>query len=214
METFYNQERSGYEEIVSYGPQWWTQYREMDAVYQFAGWTLDLMASFLERLVNNQLPAYADEGTIAMLEKLLKLEHEGEMSLEERRTMVQAYYFGSGKLSESMIKKIVRSYTGCECNVWLEDDYFHIDIILDRPFTLFGSKVFGVIGNRMPAHLQHGFLLKDRIEAFLSVGCVVKEHKKIRGTQCAEENPLLAVNWVVDENGDMLTDESGDILIE
>lgn len=214
MKTFYSQERSGYEEIVSYGPQWWTQYREMDAIYQFAGWMLDLMASSLERLVNNQFPAHADEETIIMLEKLLKLEHEGDLSLEERRTMVQTYYFGSGKLSESSIKKLVKSYTGCECNVWLEEDYFHIDIILDRPFTLFGSKIFDVIGNRMPAHLRHGFLLKDRIEAFLSVGCVIKERKKIRGMQCAEEPQLLAVNWVLDENGDMLTDERGDILIE
>ena len=31
MEIFYNQERSGYEEIVSYGPSWWTEYREMNA---------------------------------------------------------------------------------------------------------------------------------------------------------------------------------------
>ena len=29
MEIFNNQQRSGYEEIVSYGPKWWTEFREM-----------------------------------------------------------------------------------------------------------------------------------------------------------------------------------------
>ena len=27
MEVFNNQQRSGYEEIVSYGPKWWTAHR-------------------------------------------------------------------------------------------------------------------------------------------------------------------------------------------
>ena len=38
MEVFNNQQRSGYEEIVSYGPKWWAEFREMDANYRFAGW--------------------------------------------------------------------------------------------------------------------------------------------------------------------------------
>lgn len=31
MEIFYNSHSPGYEEIVSYGPKWWTEYKEMDA---------------------------------------------------------------------------------------------------------------------------------------------------------------------------------------
>ena len=45
--------RSGYEEVKSYGPSWWPEYREMNAVYKYAGWTLDLMAHFLEKLIWN-----------------------------------------------------------------------------------------------------------------------------------------------------------------
>lgn len=79
MEVFNNQQRSGYEEIVSYGPKWWTEFREMDANYRFAGWTLDLMAYWLERVVNNQFPANADERTITTIfEPALGIEPEAD----------------------------------------------------------------------------------------------------------------------------------------
>ena len=64
MNIFHNDSRSGYEEIVSYGPKWLTEYKEMDAVYQYAGWTLDLMASFLEQIIRNRFPAQAVRSNI------------------------------------------------------------------------------------------------------------------------------------------------------
>ena len=85
MEVFNNQQRSGYEEIASYGPKWWTEFREMDANYRFAGWTLDLMAYWMERVVNNQFPANADERTITtVFEPALGIEPEPDETLEER----------------------------------------------------------------------------------------------------------------------------------
>ena len=118
MEIFYNQERSGYEEIVSYGPSWWTEYREMDANYRFAGWTLDLMAHFLEQEVKNQFPSQADEKTIKMFERLLRIEYDSELTLEERRRVVSAYYSGTGHLSRSVILSLVKAYTGHEGEVY------------------------------------------------------------------------------------------------
>ena len=84
MEVFNNQQRSGYEEIVSYGPKWWTEFREMDANYRFAGWTLDLMAHWLERVVNNQFPANADERTITtVFEPALGIEPEPDETAKD-----------------------------------------------------------------------------------------------------------------------------------
>ena len=53
MEIFYNSSSPGYEEIVSYGPKWWTEYREMNAVYMFEGWLLDILAKKMEQEVKN-----------------------------------------------------------------------------------------------------------------------------------------------------------------
>ena len=112
MEIFNNQQRSGYEEIVSYGPKWWTEFREMDANYRFAGWTLDLMAYWLERVVNNQFPANADERTITtVFEPALRIEPEPDETLEERRKTAAAYWSGTGKLSKTVIQSIIKAYT-------------------------------------------------------------------------------------------------------
>ena len=110
MEVFNNQQRSGYEEIASYGPKWWTEFREMDANYRFAGWTLDLMAYWMERVVNNQFPANADERTITtVFEPALGIEPEPDETLEERRKTVAAYWSGTGELSKTVIKSLIKA---------------------------------------------------------------------------------------------------------
>ena len=119
MEVFFNRQRPGYDEIKSYGPRWWTEYREMDAVYRFAGWTLDLMAYWLERLVNNQFPATADEHAIEMFEDVLGIDPEPGATLEDRRRTVGAYYSGNSKLSESVIKQIIKSSDPLSFLMWL-----------------------------------------------------------------------------------------------
>ena len=55
MLIFNNQQRSGYEEILSYSPEYYKQIREMDAIFRFAGYTVDMMAAYLEKLRENQL---------------------------------------------------------------------------------------------------------------------------------------------------------------
>lgn len=153
MEVFNNQERSGYQEIVSYGPKWWTEYREMDAVYRYAGWTLDLMAHWLERIVNNQFPIHADEKTITMFENLLGIQPEADENLEERRRMVAAYYSGTGKLSKTGIQSIIRAYTGCESELWWDQLTLQIRIYCDGEYSFSNSQVSKIIDRRIPAHI-------------------------------------------------------------
>lgn len=55
MIVFHNQQKTGYEEIVSYGPRFYPQIKEMDAIYRFAGWTVDQMAADLENLIGGAM---------------------------------------------------------------------------------------------------------------------------------------------------------------
>lgn len=157
MDVFNNREIPGYEELVSYGPSWWTEYREMDAIYRFAGWTLDLMALWLEKIVLNQFPIYADEETIAMLERILVLEPEPGDSLEERRRTVAAYYPGNGKFGASTIKSIIKAYSGCDSEIWWEDNILQIRIILDEDAVFSARKIENILLRRMPAHVATSF---------------------------------------------------------
>lgn len=152
MEVFNNQQRSGYEEIVSYGPKWWAEFREMDANYRFAGWTLDLMAYWLERVVNNQFPANADERTITtVFEPALGIEPEPDETLEERRKTAAAYWSGTGKLSKTVIQSIIKAYTGCESELWWNGIKLQIRIFCDEDERFSQRKIHNIISRRYPA---------------------------------------------------------------
>ena len=53
--VFYNQQRSGYEELLSYGPLFYRDLLEMDTNYRFAGKTLDVGAESLCRISSSIL---------------------------------------------------------------------------------------------------------------------------------------------------------------
>ena len=166
MEVFNNQQRSGYEEIVSYGPKWWAEFREMDANYRFAGWTLDLMAYWLERVVNNQFPANADERTITtVFEPALGIEPEPDETLEERRKTAAAYWSGTGKLSKTVIQSIIKAYTGCESELWWNGIKLQIRIFCDEDERFSQRKIHNIISRRYPAHLS--FAIRDVICTFV-----------------------------------------------
>lgn len=163
MKVFFNDQRPGYEEIVSYGPMWWTEYLEMDAVYKFAGWTLDLMAWFLEKIVGNQFPGTADEEGLAIFENILGIQPEAGSSLEERRKIVLLYYSGTGKLSGSVIQNLIRSYMGCDSDILWDGQIFEIKILGEDGPQQLNEGFLEVIRRRMPAHIAYGISLKEQI---------------------------------------------------
>lgn len=167
MEIFYNSKRPGYDEIVSYGPKWWTEYREMEANYRYAGWSLDLMAHFLEQTVKNQFPDHADEKTIMMLEKLLKIEYDPGTKLDERRRIVSAYYSGMGKLSKSVIQSVIQTYGGCESKLWWKDrSSLQIRIFCNEGNAFSNKRIFQIIERRFPAHLL--FMIRNVLCTFFT----------------------------------------------
>lgn len=161
MEIFCNRERPNYEEIVSYGPRWLTEYREMDANYKYAGWTLDLMAYWLERIINNEFPAYADEKTIGMWERVLRIERDPTMSLEERRRIVEAYLAGPGKMSRSTIKALAVAYTGQDCDVYWVGERLRVQFDSGEGITISVATLRKILRRRLPAHIS--YVVNERV---------------------------------------------------
>lgn len=162
MKIFHNRDRPNYYEVVSYGPKWLTEFREMDANYQYAGWTLDLMAYWLEQMIHNVFPLFADEPTITKYEKFLGLEYDPYATLEERRKTVAAfYYFGFGKLSRSAIIKFIKDYTGCDSDVTYNGMAFFIHIDGQGLPVLVDDKFLNTISRRMPAHLGYSVQVEE-----------------------------------------------------
>lgn len=163
MEIFYNLERPNYEEIVSYGPKWWTEYKEMDAVYRYAGWTLDLMAYWLERVVNNQFPQLADETTLRSLAKIMKVDDSDKMELDELRETVSMYYAGSGKLSGSVIQNLVKTYIGCDSEILWDGTVLRIFL---SDTTNVSDKLLNVLLRRMPAHIAYEITMNETVKIY------------------------------------------------
>lgn len=157
IDYFHNHDRPNYYEVSSYGPSWWLEWVEMDANYRYAGWTLDLMAYWMDRVVSNQFPMHADQETIEKLEKLFCIDVDYSMTLEERRRIVAAYYFYVGHLSRTAIKEIIRTCTDCESDVrWGGEDnnILKVDILQQKKDVLAASdRAYAILYRRKPAHI-------------------------------------------------------------
>lgn len=173
MEIFSDgRQRSGYEEIVASGPKWWTEYREMDAVYRYEGWLLDLMLHFLEQKVKNQFPSQADEKTIAMYERLLRIENDAWVALDERRKVVSAYYSGTGHLSRSVIQQMIKSYTGCDSEIAWDGTVFQISITGEDGPQLINEKILRFVSRRMPGHIAYSVSAEETTVQEVHIGAV------------------------------------------
>ncbi len=153
LDIFGNRSRSGYEELVSYGPAWWTEYREMNANFIFAGWTIDLMALWLEKLVNNQFVRRCDEKSLAEFESILRIYLDGSESIIERKRTVGSYWSGTGKLSGTAIKELVKMYTGGESEVWWVGDELNIRIKSNEDVAYSVFRLINILERRMPSHI-------------------------------------------------------------
>lgn len=213
MEVFYNLSLPGYEEIVSYGPRWWTEFKEMDAVYMFEGWLLDILAKKMEQEVRNLFPAQADNMSLIDYEKMLGIEHDPNMSVEERMKNVRTYYSGSGHLSRSVIIQIAKTYTGFDVNVFWENGNLYIEF--NNADNIFSSieSFQRAVERRMPAHLAHIYRVRRSVPSKAWYSLLTKEMRKITATAPPVFDPIETYTWLTDEAGITLTDENGNILI-
>ncbi|NBH99336.1 DUF2313 domain-containing protein [Anaerotruncus sp. 1XD22-93] len=175
MEIFNNGQRSGYEEIVASGPGWWTEYREMDAVYRYEGWLLDMISHFTKRLINNQFPGHADEASIRMYESLMNVEYDPGATIEERRQLVSAYYAGTGKLSKSIIQDIIKKYSGLESEIYWDGEKMKISIKNEAWADISIQTIKKILSRRMPAHISFDIFEEHPVTGYVYVGAVMQQ---------------------------------------
>jgi len=162
LNVFNNQQRSGYDEIVSYSPRYWLDIREMVAIWKFAGWTVDLMAQDMEGLEQAQFIAYMSEASIARMEKFLGIPYYPNKSLSERRAFVQAIWTKSGKMSKDKITEIINAFAECACTVELKNSEIVINMTFTGDPSEYIDDIRTMIEGSIPAHL--GLLFKGNLD--------------------------------------------------
>lgn len=168
MNLFDNRDYPNYEQVAEMGPSWLMDFKEMDANYQFAGWTLDLAAYFLDKLIDNEFPEHCDEETLRKFERILVIEYPSDdITLEERRRIVSAFWAGNGKLSKTSIVGIVSAYTGQDADVRWEDGVLVIDFDNSDTAVVSMSMLQSILRRRMPAHI--GYIIRCMCTATVGV---------------------------------------------
>lgn len=211
MNTFNNMERSGYDEIVSYGPSWWTEYREMDAVYRFAGWTLDLMALWLEKIIQNQFPSHMDAATCAVFEKILKLHPAANATLALRRAGIAMLYPNTGKVSASLIKQLIQFRTGYNVEIWNEGGRICVRIMRDGTSVFWSRAITTILDSTLPAHVAHCGRADcaENMEVLIGVGSQVYESVAVD----TDDISLAEYAWYGDEEDVIYVDDDNNVLI-
>lgn len=153
MLVFNNQQRSGYEEITSYGPGFYRDIKEMDAIYRFGGWTCDLMATDLENLVAMQFIKYMNDEALTRYEQFIGINKDYTNNLDERKNIVLAQCSSSGKISKTKIQTIVNSFAECKCQVSMEGANIIVDMMFKGDPAKYMSHIREILQKSIPAHI-------------------------------------------------------------
>lgn len=170
---FNNEQRSGYEELVSYYPIFYRDVREMDAILHICGRMLDGMASAMEAIVLNRFIDTMDEEATARMEVFLYLTGNRGRPLGERKRLIHALLVGHGKMSASKIKEVVQVFTGLPAEVDFIKEYIAIRVPLAGDYQFSLTDIKSTLGKRMPAHLAFYF-------SFLVGKIIIEEFFKLR----------------------------------
>lgn len=167
-------DRSGYEELLAMYPTFYREVYEMQEILKAEGKLQDDLKTDIQQVFFNQFIDYADSETISVYEKIIGIEPDINKSLDERRRVVRAFLTGSGKLSASIIKSIIGSYTegDVECDlekVNSKDDFHTLVIQAERGSgsTINLSDITGLIDKKIPAHLKYDLSFYENYELYL-----------------------------------------------
>lgn len=198
MLVFNNQLRSGYEEICSYSPSYYPAIKEMDAIFRFAGWTLDLMADDLEKVIAYQFINYMNDETLRRFERFMGI-LPNNMSIEERKIIAYAAWTRTGKLSKTKIIAIVNTFVDCECQVSLNGSILVINMLIDDIQLKYINNIREMLQKSIPAHLS--FLMSSEFGTAFGIKVSYENRMRLNSTFYPRYNiPIMLLDgtWNLD----------------
>lgn len=189
---FYNKYwSSNYDELITYYPRYYRDVLEMRAILESHGMIADELEENIEQSYYNTFVDLMDDEALADFESFLHIPPDSTKTLEERRYYVKGLLAGRGKLNETMIKSVVKSFTGGECLVT-----FAGSVVTVRIFPPDGGEGFrfedveAVLKPLMPAHLGL------EIVRFYSTWGNIKNNYTDWAEVKAEDNWTDIKNWI------------------
>lgn len=183
-----------YDELITFYPRFYRTVFEMEAILRSEGHIMDQIEDGFNKAVGNMFIDEADEGTIASLEKFLRLSLKKERTLEERRRLVRSFFAGNGKISQSSIRETIKAYTGADTNCELlpcdeaGNNRLYINFERGQNETLFYSDIVQILERMIPAHID----FQAAVTRIVSVGVGKKKTAYLHGFEFAGTYPETA----------------------
>ena len=169
-----------YDELLTFYPIYYFDVFEMREILKAQGKILDAVKQYIDTAIKNNYVQDADEPTILRLERFLHIPYDAAKTLEERRRMVLAFFVGFGKISATVIKSIIATFTDCPVEVDLprdEDKNCYVRIFI--PHNSDGVAMFAdintILSVKIPTHLVYKFdMSMDEDKKFCCSGGVLQ----------------------------------------
>lgn len=102
---------NNFQELCAAMPLFYLDVFEMRAILRAQGRLLDGVCGGVENVVDFNFILTADDATIRMWEKALKITYKGKLTLDQRKRVVIGYIIGLGHIGEPEIRGIIGQYT-------------------------------------------------------------------------------------------------------
>lgn len=207
-----------YEQMIDYYPNIIKAIREFQVLIKTQSLQVNELHEKLEELLNNAFVETADENRLVMWEKFLEITppDQGNQEYEEwlisRRDNILARLYQSEKFNTKYIEDIVSIFTGGTAEAWLLDSTLYVKIYpteTNKSFDI--DSVIKELTLKCPAHLNlvvyKNYITWDEVSKAYTWGDI--------NTTFNNWNELIGdipqhniFEYVVDENGGYITDES------
>ncbi len=176
---------NSYKELQSWYPVFYLDVREMRAILQAHGSMADDIQAAIEKVVNDFYIDTADEETIGRFEKFLDIIPERGSTLDDRRAYVKSFFMGFGKISETIIKQVIKTIAGLDVSCLFEpfdedrNNCLYIIFQENDDYRAYMDKIKEFLSRRVPAHIIICFDFKFRNTAYLYTGSLLQVRQKI-----------------------------------
>lgn len=140
--------------MLGYYPNAIQKIYEFQALVDSEGEEFDLLSLAKDQIVNDAYWLTMGEDRIAQWENKLSIIPSDDSTLDDRREVVIARIIGNGKVNTALIKSIVKTFSGGDCNVWIADSVLYIRLLpseTNKDFIL--DNLRNEIKIKLPAHL-------------------------------------------------------------
>lgn len=158
MLKFYNRYyQNSYEELITYYPRFYRNVFEMVEILKAYGRIADDLENNIEQIFFNSFIDYADERIIEKFEVFLGIRLNRNRTLDERRRLVKSYFIGFGKISASLIKQMISTYTNApvDCRFEPFDEEKNNALYIRVYQNDFIDDIIEMLSKRIPAHINY-----------------------------------------------------------